>query len=145
MSRDDRHRPRAVPRSFLALPIVLALVAMSGDVPDSRRVADRFLALFYDDDVGRVREAAQLSTGSAKSRVEADIKFMDGAVPPEGADRLDPTSQLLYQRSTPTEATYMYRVHLRPSETGQLFVRLVLVQEGGRWVVSRFDEKERNS
>jgi hypothetical protein len=128
----------------LALPIVLAMMAMSGDTSDSRTVADRFLVLYYDDDLDRVREAAQLCTGTAKSRLEGEINFMDGAPPPEAADRLNATFRLLYQRSTPAEATYVYRVHLRTPDTGQLFARLVLVQEGGRWVVSRFDEKERS-
>jgi len=120
------------------------MMAMSGDAPDSRTVADRFLKLYYDDDLDRVREAAQLCTGIAKSRLEGEIKFMDGAPPPEPADRLNASFRLLYQRSTPAEATYVYRVHLRTPDTGQLFTKLVLIQEGGRWVVSRLDEKERN-
>jgi hypothetical protein len=36
-------------------------------------------------------------------------------------------------------------VHLRTPEVRALFARLVLVNEGGQWLVSMFDEKERTS
>lgn len=131
--------------SFAVL-VGLALTAMSAETPESRRVADRFLLLYYDDDLARVREAAQLCTGDAKARVEAEIKFMDGAPPdPEAANRPPARFALLYHHdaSTSADVTYVYRVHFRTPDVPALFAKLVLVQENGQWLVKKFIEKER--
>lgn len=128
-----------------ALPLVLVLTAMSGDTPESRRVADRFLVLYYDYDMSRVREAAKLCTGDAKRQVEEEIKFMDGADP--DSDVHPPaTFGLVYQHaSTGAEATYVYRVHIRTPDTPALYAKLVLIQRDGQWFVNKFNEKERGS
>jgi len=140
------HR-RGIPARWwsVALPLVLMLTAMSGDTPESRRVADRFLVLYYDYDMSRVREAAKLCTGDAKMQVEAEIKFMDGA-DPDGEEHPPAAFGLVYHHaSTDSEATYVYRVHIRTPDTPALFAKLVLVKENGQWFVNKFLEKERAS
>ncbi len=129
---------------WFALPIVLAMTAMSGDPSEPRHVADRFMVLYYDP--SRVGEAAQLCTGAAKLRLEAEIKFMEGAPTPAPGDQPHTTFRLIYEDvSTTAQATHVYRVHLRTPDVPALYARVVLVEEGGRWLVSKFDEKERGS
>jgi hypothetical protein len=117
------------------------MTAMCGGTPASRLIADRFMVLYYDQ--SHVGEAVQLCTGAAKARLEEEIKFMKG-VP---AAALEHVTFRLRAQDFPTraQATYVYRVHLRTPEVRALFARLVLVNEGGQWLVSRFDEKERAS
>src|SRR5262249_13660333 len=82
-----------------ALPLVLVVRGSAHEPPESRRVADRFLVLYYDYDQSRVRESAKLCTGDAKARVDAEIKFMDGA-PPDTEQHPPATFGLLYQHAS---------------------------------------------
>jgi hypothetical protein len=129
-----------------AVIVGLALTAMAAETTGSRRVADRFLVLYYDDDQARVREAARLCTGDAKARIDAEIKFMAGASPdPEAANRPPARFALLYQHESPSaDVTYVYRVHFHTPDVPALFAKLVLVQEKGQWLVKKFVEKERD-
>ena len=139
-------RPRPGPGGWrsLGLPATLAMTVMCGGTPASRHVADRFMALYYDQ--SHVGEAVQLCTGAAKARLEEEIKFMKGVPAAALGERPHVTFRLRAQE-TPTgaQATYVYRVHLGTPEVRALFAKLVLVHEGGQWLVSRFDEKERAS
>ena len=135
----QRHPPRPRP---LALAAVLAVTTMCATGhSEARRVADRFLALYYDQ--AHVEDALKLCTGSAKARVEFEIKVMKGA--PPGND-IHASFQLRGEESpTRNAATYVYRVDLGRPGAGLLFARLRLINADGQWLVSEFDEKERAS
>jgi hypothetical protein len=117
--------------------VIVAAACRSG--AEARNVADRFMALYYDD--AHVADAAELCTGQAKDRLNAELQFMAGAPP---SQELPATFQL-HAGKVPSrnEAMYVYRVHLARPDAGPLFARLVLVRDGGRWLVTQFDEKER--
>jgi len=120
------------------------MTAMCGGTPPSRPVADRFMVLYYDQ--SHVGEAVRLCTGEAKARLEEEIKIMTGVPAAAPEERPHVTFQLRAQHfPTRAQATYVYRVHVRTPEVRALFARLVLVNEGGQWLVSMFDEKERAS
>jgi len=128
-------------RSLATAAFVIVAAACRTSGTEARNVADRFMALYYDD--AHVADAAELCTGQAKERLNAELQFLLGAPPsqePPGTFRLHAE-----KGPSSNEATYVYRVHLARPDAGPLFARLVLVRDGDRWLVSQFDEKERVS
>ena len=132
--------PATLARSLATAALVI-VAAACGSGTEARKVADRFMVLYYDD--AHVADAAELCTGPAKERLNAELEFMAGAPPSQDP----PATFQLRAGKVPSrnEATYVYRVHLARPDAGPLFARLVLVRDGGRWLVSQFDEKERVS
>jgi len=129
-------------RSTLALVVVLALAAAGCARPsESRQVADRFMELYY----GRasVAEAVQLCSGAARTRLEAELRALQGVQPDTAAGEPRVTFSLTSSASpTPTQATYIYRVTPHTADVGKVTATLTLADEGGRWVVTSLTEGE---
>jgi hypothetical protein len=110
---------------------------------EARKVADRFMASYYSQ--SDVPEAVALSTGRARARLEYEVKLMKGAPPPKPEEQIHASFELRGEEfPTPTEARYFYRVFLGRPDDRALFARMVLVDSHGHWLVTAFDEKERN-
>ena len=117
-----------------------AVAAGCAGTSEARRVADRFLALYYDQ--SHVGDAVALCTGNAKARLQFEIKFMNGV--PTRPDEHPATFELREGRfPSRSEATYFYRVHLGRPGAGVVFARTKLVHADGQWLVSDFAEKVR--
>ena len=136
----------ALPQREPSRPRLLVLAAVLGMTTmcatghsEARRAADRFLALYYDK--AHVKDALELCTGHAKTRLEFEIKVMRGARP---GDEIHASFQPRHEKfPTRDAATYVYEVDLGRAGARPLFARLQLINADGKWLVSEFDEKER--
>jgi hypothetical protein len=142
----SRRSPRVCQRfdgwRALSLVVVVATVTMCGDPSKSRRAADRFLDLYYVQD--QVAEAAQLCTGDAKARLDTEMQIMRGVPRPAAGERPVPTIRRQREEiRSAGHASYVYRVQLASPSATRLFARLDMIEEGGRWLVAKLDEKER--
>jgi hypothetical protein len=132
-----------LPRTLL-LCFALVATSMCGGPPASREVADRFTRLYYDQ--ANVAEAVKLCTGPARTRLEGELAAIKGVAPDSGANKPAVTVRLTSEDvSSTARATYVYNVDPRTSGVGPLVATLAVVNEGGQWLVSTFDERERSS
>ena len=136
------HHARAAFVRLALLASLLPLLAMCTGAPESRRVADQFMELYYSK--SRVADAVKLCTGTAKAKLEGEIAGMQGMAPPSDEPRV--TYRLTSEGATGvTQATYVYDVDPRTSDVSPLTTTLVLSGEGGQWLVTAITEKTRGS
>ena len=136
------HHGRAAFVRQALLASLLPLLAMCTGVPESRRVAEHFMELYYAK--SRVADAVKLCAGTAKAKLEGELAGMQGMAPPSDEPRV--TYRLTSEGATGvTEATYAYDVDPRTSGVGPLTTTLVLSGEGGQWFVTSITEKQRGS
>jgi hypothetical protein len=132
-----------LPRTLL-LCVLLVATAMCGHDSPSRQVADRFTELYYNQ--ANVAEAVKLCNGAARTRLEAELAAIKGVAPDAGSNKPAVTVRLASADTTSlSQATFVYDVAARTSDVGPVVATLVVVNEGGRWLVSTFDERERSS
>ena len=141
------HPPRRSPlssrdiRRVLALSLLLAATGC-GDHSASRRVADRFLTLYYVED--KVVDAMDLCSGDARERLDVELRIMHGVPPPTPGERPPVTFEFQREEVSPGgRPTYVYEVRLPARDKIRLFAKLEMVQERDRWFVATLEEKER--
>jgi hypothetical protein len=137
-----RSIPRGRRRRDLVVVAMLALTATRCTKPPaSREVADRFMDIYYSR--MNVAEAVELCSGAARTKLEGELRAMQGVPPdaPSGEPRVR-FSLTASTNPTPTEATYTYRVTARTSDVGKVVATLGLTSAGGRWIVTSFSESE---
>lgn len=90
-----------------------------------------------------VGEAVKLCSGAARTRLEGELRSLQGVPPdaPAGEPRVT-FSLTANTNATPTEATYTYRVTAHTADVGQVVAALTLTNEGGHWLVTSFSEGE---
>src|SRR6476660_7859839 len=131
------HGRAALVRQAL-LASLLLLLAMCTGAPESRRVADHFMELYYAK--SRVADAVKLCAGTAKAKLEGEIASMQGMAPP--SDEPGVTYRLVSEGATDvTHATYAFDVDPRSSDVSPLTTTLVLSGEGVLWIVTSTTEK----
>ena len=139
---NHRHDGRAAFVRQALLASLLMLLAMCTGAPESRRVADHFMELYYAK--SRVADAVKLCAGTAKAKLEGEIASMQGMAPPSDEPRV--TYRLVSEGATGvTQATYAYDVDPRTSDVSPLTTTLVLSGEGEQWLVKSIAEKQRGS
>ena len=123
-----------------ARPIVLAATSCA-QAPESRQVADRFMELYYAQ--ASVAEAVQLCGGAARTRLESELRAIQGVPPDEHAGEPRVTFNLTASSNpTPTQATYTYHVTAHTADVGKVAATLTLTNEDGRWIVTSLSEGE---
>jgi hypothetical protein len=128
----------------LVLLGLLSTATMCSDTSGARRVADRFVALYYDR--AHVADAAALCIGDARARLEAELKFLEGIPAPNADEQSHATATLQAEKIlSQTHTRYVYRVSLGTPNDVPLFAKLVMVKDGERWLVTKFEEKEQPS
>jgi len=130
-----------VDRRRMPVSLVIALTAvMCGRAPESRQLADRFMELYYGQ--ARVAEAVQLCSGAAKTRLDGELAAIQG-VPANGPADTPHVSFRLSGDGTSTGAdtTYVYDVDPRTTGVGPLVATVVVSNTGGRWLVTRLEER----
>ena len=128
-------------RFTIVLAAALAVLAAGcGSPSESRGVADRFMELYYAR--ANLAEAVTLCAGAARARLEGEIKNAAGAAPDSGADRPRVSFELEKSTTTPSEASYVYRVTAHTPDVGIVAATLTLVDANGRWLVTTLDETE---
>jgi type 1 fimbria pilin len=128
-------------RWAFALSAVLVLTATSCAKPsESQQVADSFMDLYYTR--MSVGEAVKLCRGAARTRLEGELRSLQGVPPdaPAGEPRVT-FSLTASTNPTPTEATYTYRVTAHTADVGQVVAALTLTNEGGHWLVTSLSEE----
>jgi len=126
-----------------ALPwVVLVVTAVSCTTrPESEEVADRFMDLYYAQ--ASPARAVTLCTGAARTRLEGELNAIKGVPPDAPADRPRVTYRLTSTiAETSTQAKYTYRVEADTADIGPVIASVVLVNEGGRWLITSLDETE---
>jgi hypothetical protein len=112
---------------------------MCAGAPESRRVADRFVQLYYAE--SNVADALKLSTGAARTKLEAELAAMQGMAPAAASDKPHVGFRLASESVTSaTQATYAYEVDARTSDVHSLTATLVLSDAGGQWLVTSLAE-----
>ncbi len=126
------------------LSIALVLAAASCSKPSaSQQVAERFMELYYSR--MNVAEAAQLSSGAARTRLDAELRALQGVAPdpPSGEPRV--TFRLTANATpSPTQAIYTYAVSAHTADVDKIAATLTLAEEDGRWVVTAFSEQQKS-
>jgi hypothetical protein len=131
---------RARRSASVLLAVVLVLLGC-GKPSASREVADRFMDLYYAR--MNVAEAVKLCSGAARTRLEGELKAIQGVQPdaPSGEPRV--TFQLTGgDAPSGTQATYVYRVTAHTAGVGNVVATLTLADDGGRWAVTSLKEDE---
>jgi len=135
---------RRMTSARLRRPLVvslLPLLAMCTGAPESRRVADRFMELYYGQ--SDVAEAVKLSTGAAKAKLEGELAALQGMAPVAAADKPHVGFRLSSGNAGTTQATYAYAIDARAAGDS-LTATVVLSSDGGQWLVTslvEYDEK----
>jgi hypothetical protein len=89
-----------------------------------------------------VADAAELSGGAARVRLDAELRALQGVPPnpPAGEPRV--TFRLTASANpSPTQATYTYVVTAHEADVDPVVAALTLVDGGGRWLVTEFKEE----
>jgi hypothetical protein len=130
------------PRWALALSSAIMLATTCCTKPSpSREVADRFMELYYAR--MSVAEAAALCSGSARARLDGELRSIRGVPPDAPAGEPRVSFRLTASTNpTPTQATYTYDVTSHTSDVGPVVAALTVTDEGGRWLVTSFSEHE---
>jgi hypothetical protein len=133
--------PRLQVVCAFVLSAVLILAATGCRKPSaSQELADRFMELYYARK--HVAEAVQLCTGAARTKLEAELRAIQGVRPDPSADEPRVTFSLTASTNpTPTQATYIYRVTAHTSGIGNVVATLMLTDEGGHWLVTSLKEE----
>ena len=118
---------------------LLPLLAMCTGAPESRRVADRFMELYYGQ--SNVAEAVKLSTGAAKAKLEGELAAIRGMAPVAAADEPHVGFRLSSSNAGTTQATYAYTIDAR-ADGDSLIATVVLSSDGGQWLVTSLVENE---
>jgi hypothetical protein len=132
-----------VPRWAALLVFVGLALAATGctRAPASQEVADRFMDLYYAR--ANVAEAVKLCSGTARTRLEGELRAIQGVRPDAAGGEPRITFSLgAADSSSATQATYAYRVTAHTSDIGIVATTLGLRKENGRWSVSSFEENE---
>jgi hypothetical protein len=129
-------------RTGVPLLLLLATAMCAGD-PPSRRVADRFVELYYAR--SNVAEAVTLSTGAARAKLEGELAAMAGMPPAAAADRPRVAFHVTSEVASGTQATYVYAVDPQTTDVKPLAATVVMTSEGGQWLVTKLEEAERGS
>jgi type 1 fimbria pilin len=88
-----------------------------------------------------VAEALKLCGGAARTRLEGELRSLQGVPPDAPGEEPRVTFDLTAgTKPTPTQATYTYRVTARTADVGKVAAALTLTHEGGRWLVTSFSE-----
>jgi hypothetical protein len=91
----------------------------------------------------RVAEAAKLCGGAARTKLDGELRAIQGVQPDPPADAPRVTFTLTgTAHPTPNQATYTYRVTAHTSDVGTVVAVLSVTHEGGRWLVTSFSESE---
>ncbi len=125
------------------LVTLLPLTAMCGDANDSRRVADRFMQLYYGE--SRPADAVELCAGAAKARLDGELAAMRGMAAAGAGEKPRVTFRLRSASAAAGQATYAYDVDPRTSDVARLTATLVVSGEGERWLVTSIVETEGGS
>ena len=135
---------RAHLRSILVVGLLPLLAMCTGaPEPESRRVAERFMELYYGQ--SNVAEAVKLSTGAAKAKLEGELAAVQGMAPVAPADKPHVGFRLTSKSAAGAgQATFAYDVDARTSGDS-LTATLVLSGDGGHWLVTTFVENEKAS
>jgi hypothetical protein len=122
---------------------VLILAATScHKTSTSRQLADRFMELYYAQK--SVAEAARLCAGAARTKLEAELRAIQGVRPDPSVDEPRVTFSLTASANpTATQATYTYLVTPHTSGIGNVVATLMLTDEGGHWLVTSLKEDHR--
>jgi hypothetical protein len=132
-----------MPRRLFAYVLVGLLGAACGGQPsESRRVADQFTDLYYTH--AKVADAAALTSGAARTRLQGELAAIKGVPADAAADRPRVALKLVSEDASPTAATYVYNVDPQTAGIGPLAATVGLANEGGTWRVVTLEEKERN-
>ena len=132
-----------MPRRLLACVLVGLLgAACGGRSSESRQVADKFTDLYYVH--AHVAEAAELTSGAARTRLQGELAAIKGVPADSAADKPRVTLKLVSETASPTTATYVYNVDPQTAGIGPLAATVGLADEGGTWRVVTLEEKERN-
>jgi hypothetical protein len=127
-------------RSAPILAITLLLAAGCAAVPEPQQVAERFIEAYYVK--SDLAAALALCGGDARTRLQAELAAVQG-VPRDPADT--PRVSFALARDpirSATAAAYAYRVTAHTADVGVVVATLGLTHEGGRWLVTSFDERE---
>jgi hypothetical protein len=133
-----------MPRRLLACVLIGLLgAACGGRSSESRQVADKFTDLYYT--LARVAEAAVLTTGAARTRLQGELAAIKGVPADSAADKPRVNLKLVSENAaSPTTATYVYDVDPQTAGIGPLAATVGLANEAGTWRVVTLEEKERN-
>jgi len=127
---------------FVPVLVLLVTATCTGE-PDSRRVADRFMELYYAH--SDVAEAAKLSSGAARAKLEGELAAIGRMAPDAPADRPRVTFHVTSAVAAGNQATYVYAVDPQTSDVKPLAVTLVMAGDRGLWLVTTLEEAERGS
>ena len=116
---------------------LLPLLAMCTGAPESRRVADRFMELYYGQ--SDVAAAVKLSTGAAKAKLEGELAALQGMAPVAAADKPHVGFRLSSENAGAAQATYVYAIDARAAGDS-LTATVVLSSDGGQWLVTSLVE-----
>jgi len=124
---------------LVVVPAALALLGASCSKPsESREVADRFMELYYAR--MKVAEAVKLCSGAARTKLEGELRAIQGVAPDAGAGEPRVTFELTAANPSPTQATYTYRVTPHTADVRPVTAMLTLDNEDGHWHVTTFNE-----
>jgi hypothetical protein len=124
--------------------LALVLAASSCAQPSaSQQVADRFMELYYTG--SNVAEAAKLSAGAARTRLESELRALQGVAPDPPGDEPRVSFRLTASATeSPARATYTYTVTAHTADVEPVVAKLTLADEGGRWLVTEFVEQPKS-
>jgi type 1 fimbria pilin len=126
----------------LSIALVLAATSCAGPTA-SRQVADRFMELYYTR--MSVADAAQLSSGAARTRLDAELRALQGVPPDLPSSEPRVTFRLTASAMPgPTQASYTYTVTAHTADVEPVVATLTVTDDGGRWLVTEFNEQSKS-